>query len=109
MKKPVKINLNSVKKTLKEMKSDKGKLGLTLLEEAEFMKTTLEELKQKVIDNGVITEMCQGEYTIERANPALNQYNSLIKNYNSIVKQITDLLTEQPAKTLEDEFDDFNK
>lgn len=86
------IDLKSVKETLKEMDSDKGKLGLTLLEEAEFMKLTLNELKKSINDKGVVTLMCQGSYDIERANPALNQYNSLIKNYNSIIKQIYDIL-----------------
>lgn len=109
MKKTIKIDLKSVKKTLKEMDSNKGKLGLSLLEEAEFMKKTLEELKKNINTNGVITEMCQGDYSIERANPALNQYNSLIKNFNSTIKQITDLLSIEPPKPLEDEFDEFNK
>ena len=83
MAKEVKVDLNSLKNTFKEMDSDKGKLGLSLLEEAEFMKITLDELKKNINKNGVVTEMCQGAYNIERANPALNQYNSLIKNYNS--------------------------
>lgn len=95
MKKEVIIDLKSVKKTFEEMDSDKGKLGLTLLEEAEFMKITLGELKKNIQDNGVVTKMCQGSYDIERANPALNQYNSLIKNYNSIIKQVYDLLPKE--------------
>lgn len=109
MKKTVKIDLKSVKTTFRKMKSDKGKIGLSLLEEAEFMKITLEKLKQKIDDNGVITEMCQGDYSIDRANPALNQYNSLIKNYNSTIKQVTDLLSLDNPKSPEDEFDEFNK
>ena len=105
MAKEVKIDLNSLKKTFKEMDSDKGKLGLSLLEEAEFMKKTLDKLKKNINENGVVTEMCQGAYNIERANPALNQYNSLIKNYNSTIKQISDILPKEEF-TNEDNFDE---
>lgn len=108
MKKVKEVDLNSLKKTFETMANDKGKLGLTLLEEIMFMRVTLNSLKGNIITNGVVTEMCQGEYSIERANPALSQYNSLIKNYQSGIKQLTDLLSAN-TKTNEDEFDDFNK
>lgn len=105
MTKEVKIDLKSLKRTFNEMDSDKGKLGLTLLEEAEFMKTTLDELKKNIKDKGVVTQMCQGSYSIERANPALNQYNSLIKNYNSTIKQIADILPKEESLN-DDNFDE---
>ncbi|MCM1052459.1 MAG: hypothetical protein NC483_00555 [Ruminococcus sp.] len=105
MVKQKKIDLKSVKETLKNMDSDKSNLGLSLLEEAEFMKITLDELKKKIKENGVVTSMCQGSYDIERANPALNQYNSLIKNYNSTIKQIYDMLPKGDNSN-EDGFDD---
>lgn len=105
MAKEVKIDLKSLKNTFNEMDSDKGKLGLSLLEEAEFMKITLDELKKNIKDKGVVTEMCQGAYNIERANPALNQYNSLIKNYNSTVKQISDILPKEESVN-DDNFDE---
>ena len=105
MTKKKEIDLESVKKTFENMDSDKGKLGLSLLEEAEFMKQTLEHLKKNIKEHGVVTKMCQGNYDIDRANPALNQYNSLIKNYNSTIKQINDLLSSELPKSIEDEFD----
>lgn len=108
MKKIKEVDLNTLKNTLELMDNDKGKLGLTLLDEVMFMKETLNNLKINIKTNGVVTSMCQGEYSIERANPALSQYNSLIKNYQSGIKQLTDLLS-TTNKTEEDEFDDFNK
>lgn len=105
MAKEVKIDLKSLKNTFNEMDSDKGKLGLSLLEEAEFMKLTLDELKKNITENGVVTKMCQGAYDIERANPALNQYNSLIKNYNSTIKQISDILPKEESVN-DDNFDE---
>ena len=49
---------------------------------------TEKEIKSK----GVVTLMDQGKYYVERANPALVQYNAMVKNYQSTVKQINDLL-----------------
>lgn len=109
MKKIKEIDLKYVKESLKKLDLDKSELGLNLLNEVEFMKRTLESLKTDISTKGVITSMCQGKYDIERANPALSQYNSLIKNYNSTIKQITDLLVVDQSKSIEDEFDDFNK
>lgn len=92
MAKPKEIDFNKLKMTFQNMENDKGILGLKLLEESEFMKTTLDNLKKAINDKGVVTEMCQGKYSIERANPALSQYNALIKNYQSNLKQLNDLL-----------------
>ena len=49
--------------------------------------------------------MCQGKYDIERANPALSQYNMVIKNYQSCINNIVNLLPKEDLPT-EDNFDD---
>ena len=85
------VNFKSLKELFNEMDNEKGMLGLALIKEAEFMKTTLTKLK-KEMNKGVVTEMSQGKYSIDRANPALTQYNAMIKNYQSTIKQINDLL-----------------
>jgi len=81
-------------------------LGLALVDKAEFMEQTLKELKDNINANGAITEMCQGNYSIERANPALQAYNTTIKNYTTIIKQLNDMLPVDNDKT-DDGFDDF--
>ena len=48
--------------------------------------------------------MCQGKYNIDRANPALSQYNMMIKNYQSCIKSIADLLPKEDNSN-EDDFD----
>ena len=103
MKKMKKVDFVSIKETIDTMENDKKELCISLLNEIKFMNSTLDELKNKVESDGVITTMCQGKYDIQRANPALNQYNSLIKNYSSCIKQLNELL---PKASLEDdEFD----
>ena len=79
---------------------------MSLLDKAEFMEDTLEELQIKVKLDGVVTEMCQGDYTIERENPALKSYNTTIKNYSSVVKQINDMLPIE-NKPQDDGFESF--
>ena len=98
------INFKNLKKLFNEMDNEKGMLGLALIKELEFMKKTLNKLKKELVEKGVVTEMSQGKYSIDRANPALTQYNSMIKNYQSTVKQINDLL---PKDSL-DGNDDFD-
>ena len=105
MKKVERIDLKAVKDTFESLGTDKSKLGLNLVEEAEFMKLTLDELKSRVVKEGVVTSMCQGKYNIDRANPALSQYNMLIKNYQTCIKNIAELLPKDDSIS-EDTFDD---
>ena len=78
-------------------------LGLALIDKAKFMEKTLQELQDKINTGGVITEMCQGAYNIDRANPALQAYNVTIKNYTAVIKQLNDMLpTNKSTNNLED-------
>lgn len=97
------INFKSLKNTFNEMPDEVGMVGLALIKELEFMKKTLNKLK-KELTKGVVTEMPQGKYSIERANPALTQYNAMIKNYQSTLKQLNDLLPKE-SNNNEDDFD----
>ena len=99
--------LKKLKDTFKEMDNDKSKLALSLLDEAYFCGDTLKKLKEKVEKDGVVTEMCQGNYNIDRENPALKSYNTTIKNYQALIKQITDLLPNQNTNN-GDDFDGDN-
>ena len=88
-------DLKTLKETFEKVDNDKSKLALSLLDEAYFCGDTLKKLKEKVEKDGVVTEMCQGNYNIDRENPALKSYNTTIKNYQALIKQITDLLPNQ--------------
>lgn len=104
--------LEKLKKIFEEEDTGHSKLALTLIDEASFCGATLEKLKDKVNKTGVITEMCQGDYSIERENPALKSYNTTIKNYQALIKQISELLPieiQQKEESEEDDFDEFNE
>ena len=100
-------DLKNLKETFEKMDNDKSKLALSLLDEAYFCGDTLKKLKEKVEKDGVVTEMCQGNYNIDRENPALKSYNTTIKNYQALIKQITDLLPNQDNNN-GDDFDGDN-
>ena len=90
---------------LKDLLKD-NVLGLALIDKAEFLEQTLQELQEKITAGGVVTEMCQGAYNIERANPALQAYNITIKNYTAIIKQLNDMLPTDNKK-ISDGFEEF--
>lgn len=98
-------DLKTLKETFGKTNNDKSKLALSLLDEAYFCGDTLKKLKEKVEKDGVVTEMCQGEYSIDRENPALKSYNTTIKNYQALIKQITELLPNENESN-RDDFDD---
>ena len=99
-------DIKDLRKVFEAINDEKSKLALSLLDKAEFLEETLQELKARVKIDGVVTEMCQGDYTIERENPALKSYNTTVKNYTSVIKQLNDML---PTKEIvnDDGFEKF--
>lgn len=100
-------NIQELKDTFEQLDDDKSKLALSLLDKAEFLEETLQKLKVKVKLQGVITEMCQGDYSIERENPALKSYNTTVKNYTSVIKQLNDMLPNKENTNKDDGFESF--
>lgn len=101
------LDLKELKYIYETLGNGKSKLALSLLDKAEFLETTLNELKKEVEQSGVITKMCQGEYEIDRENPALKSYNTTIKNYTTVVKQLNDMLPIKNENSNNDGFDEF--
>lgn len=92
------FDFKNIRKIFENLNDNKSKLALSLLDKADFMNETLLKLEQKVKEDGVVTVMSQGDYSIERENPALRSYNTTIKNFTSVIKQIADLLPEDDKK-----------
>lgn len=103
-----KYDVKTLSKLFSELPDNRFKLAQNLLEKADFMEKTLDELKAKVEADGVIVEMCQGKYNIEREHPALRSYNTTIKNYSNIIKQLSDMLP-KTEQTQSDSFEDFGQ
>ena len=101
-------DIKDLKQIFEKLNTNKSKLALSLLDKAEFLEETLKELQIKVKTDGVVTEMCQGDYTIERENPALKSYNTTVKNYTTVIKQLNEMLPEEKEENSNDDgFDNF--
>ncbi len=89
---------NRIKKLYKNLPKDKLEIAKKLIERAAYMLVSLEDMEAKINEDGLVVEMPQGAYKIERAHPLLQPYNAMIKNYNTTVKQLNDLLPNSEAE-----------
>jgi deoxyadenosine/deoxycytidine kinase len=87
-----KRELNKFKKIFANMPEDKKKINDSLFERAVFMREKLKDMEQRIDADGVIVEMPQGNYKIERAHPLISQYNAMVKNYSAVIKQLCEQL-----------------
>lgn len=101
------MDLSELKKIFNKENNARNTLALSLLDKAEFLEQTLQDLKEQVKISGVITSMCQGAYDIDRENPALKSYNTTIKNYTTVIKQLNDMLPVKDEKPKDDGFESF--
>ena len=67
-----------------------------LLQNAAFMKVTLEDLQEKINNDGLIDEYQNGENQKGlKVSAALQSYNSTVKNYGGVIKQVFSLLPKE--------------
>ena len=90
--KRIKSELTKFRRFIKDLESEDRNMAMNMVSELAFMKVTLEDLKEEVNVNGVVTEMPQGEYSITRENPALKSYTTVIQRYNATLKQLDDFI-----------------
>lgn len=92
----------------KDIESNKRLTAKGLIEEAAFMRITLQELKVEIDKDGPIDEMQQGDYSILREHPALKAYNTMVQRYTNIIDKLTNLHPKtEIKKEVDDGFDDF--
>lgn len=95
--------INRLTNLFKDIDANKRLTAKGLIEEASFMKATLQELKEMIDKDGPIDEMPQGEYSILREHPALKSYNTMVQRYTNIINQLTNL---HPKEDIKKEVDD---
>lgn len=89
---------NRIKKLYKNLPKDRLEIAKKLIERAAYMLVSLEDMEAKINKDGLVVEMPQGAYKIERAHPLLQPYNAMVKNYNATVKQLNELLPNTDAE-----------
>lgn len=94
-----KKEISRLKSIYENLPEDRLKVIEKLIDRAAYMLVSLQDMESRMNKDGLLTEMKQGEYSIERAHPLLSPYNTMVKNYASVVKQMNEILpnTEQDA------------
>lgn len=92
----------------KDIEANRRLTAKGLIEEAAYMKITLQELKVEIDKHGPIDEMPQGDYSILREHPALKSYNTMVQRYTNIIDKLTNLHPKEVKVVEEDDgFSDF--
>lgn len=80
------------KEILQKIPEDKQLIGRKLIEELTFIETTLQTLKERIAEDGVVEEFKQGKQNFIRESPALKAYNTTVQRYSVMYRQLTDLI-----------------
>ncbi|ADL52154.1 hypothetical protein [Clostridium cellulovorans] len=107
--KKIKQETNRVKKLYKDFEKDKAKVLEGLINEAAFMKISLEELRSDLIKKGLTELFEQGEQSFNRERPEVKIYTSFMQRYSGVMKQLIDLLPPEIKKEEADQLMDFIK
>jgi hypothetical protein len=82
-----------------------------LIEQAAYMRITLQDLIEDLKENGFTEPFKQGkdQEPYDRKRPNADLFNTLNANYQKIIKQLTDLLpkTAVPSNLIDDGFEGF--
>jgi len=107
----IKKEVRRLNRIYKDIDKDNKAIIDGLIQRAAYMRVTLEDWEEDIIENGVTEMFTQSEKTepYERERPVARLYNTMNKNYQSIIKQLSDLVPkEAPTKGVEDDgFADF--
>lgn len=107
--KKIKQEINKIKKLYKDFGKDKVKVLEGLINQAAFLKVSLEETKEDIIKNGLTELFEQGEQCFNRERPEVKIYSTFMQRYSNVMKQLIDLLPVEVKKEETDALIDFVK
>jgi len=108
--KQIKKEITKLRRLFKNLPKDKRKAAEGLLQEAAFMKATLEETRHIIDQEGILEHFEQGAQKFLREHPATKVYNTMINRYATVCKQLFDMVPDPEAgKQAEDELMAFVK
>ena len=108
--KAIKKEITKLRRLFKNLPKDKRQAADGLIQEAAFMRVTLEEARHIIDQQGIIEVFEQGSQRFLREHPATKVYNTMINRYASVCKQIFDMIPDpDTGKQAEDELMAFVK
>lgn len=105
----IKQEINKIKKIFKDFPKDKIKVLEGLINEAAFMKVSLEDTRLDLIKNGLTELFEQGEQSFNRERPEVKIYTTFMQRYSGVMKQLIDLLPVEVKKQESDALMEFIK
>lgn len=96
--KEIKAEVVRIKKMFKEMSKEKLKIIEGLINEAAFMKITLEGIRQELLEEGTTEWFQQGAQKFKRQHPSVDTYTTLISKYSTVMNQLLNQLPEEEKK-----------
>jgi hypothetical protein len=91
-KEQIKQEKEDLKNIYSELEEDKKAIADGLIEELAFIRISLVEIKDDLIENGFVDIMPQGDYEIRREDPASKSYIKLLQKYKDITKDLVKML-----------------
>ena len=92
-----KREIRRLRKLLAEIPPDKLKAAEGLIQEAAFMRLTLDETRHIIDREGVLENFEQGSQRFIREHPATKVYGTLINRYTVVCKSLADLIPGKPS------------
>ena len=106
----IKKEMLKLKRLFKNLPKDKQRAAEGLIQEAAFMRVTLEETRYIIDQEGIIEHFEQGAQKFLREHPATKVYNTMINRYATVCKQLFEMVPDPEAgKQAEDELMAFVK
>lgn len=89
----IKKEIRELNKLFRDIPANRKKLVDGLIQNAAFMRVTLEELQGEVIENGAVIQCQSGNgFDTIKDNPAQKAYTTMVARYTQIINQLQNFL-----------------
>ncbi|HCQ5901286.1 hypothetical protein I4P92_13555 [Clostridioides difficile] len=107
--KKIKQEVSRLKKNYKDLEKEKVKILDGLVNEAAFLKISLEETREILTKEGLTEIFKQGKQEFERERLQVKIYLNFMKLYSNVMKQLIDIIPSDMKQEEEDELIKFIK
>ncbi|HBF0842775.1 TPA: hypothetical protein KON86_002308 [Clostridioides difficile] len=107
--KKIKQEVSRLKKNYKDLEKEKVKILDGLVNEAAFLKISLEETREILTKEGLTEIFKQGKQEFERERLQVKIYLNFMKLYSNVMKQLIDIIPSDMKQGEEDELIKFIK
>lgn len=107
--KKIKQEVSRLKKNYKDLEKEKVKILNGLVNEAAFLKISLEETREILTKEGLTEIFKQGKQEFERERLQVKIYLNFMKLYSNVMKQLIDIIPSDMKQEEEDELIKFIK